>query len=144
MQNGYKFEKRTLSANHKLGGIFEWTRMYSRLLDYLSYSLPESEWNVSPRHAWSSWSLSSDNRDLFVLVSSATYKRYIRIHISYFPRIRINHSRMIAIEKYTLLLPFPGKHHNILMVNVARLNSLAEYLYCIELIFYCDVGHWFV
>lgn len=68
-------------------------------------------------------------------------KRYTGIHISYFPRIRIYHSRMIAIEKYTLLLPFPGKHHNILTVNVGRLNSLAEYLYCIELIFYCDIGH---
>lgn len=43
------------------------------------------------------------------------------------PHSRINHSRMIAIEKYTLLLPFPGKHHNILTVNVARLEPLAEY-----------------
>lgn len=94
----WKFEERALSTNHKLGGFYEWTRMYSRQLDYLS----DSRFRVEVKCvAWSCRSLSSDNRDLFTFVSSATYKRYFHIHTSHFLHIRINHSRVIAMEKYT-------------------------------------------
>lgn len=84
---------RNLSRNHESRDFFKWSsraRLYSKLLDYLSDSLSESEWNVSPRH---SRSLSSYNHDAwFVLLSlySECYKRccYISIHFAFPPYSR--------------------------------------------------------